>query len=122
MQGFGRRTQISQSPRVAAIAAKAGEQRFAPRRQSAVPAFIFIEGGVESVPCIVRDMSTTGARIELKDGWDNPFKSKHSQMDRLRLVIRQDRVMYDCRITRRAETEIGVKFTSAPKAITKVTR
>jgi hypothetical protein len=122
MQGFGRRTQIAQSPRVAAIAASASEQRFAPRRGSATPAFVFVEGGVESIPCVIRDMSTTGARLELKDGWDNPFKSRHSEMDRVKLVIRQDRVMYECKIIRRAETEIGVKFTSAPKAITKITR
>lgn len=35
------------------------------------------------------------------------------------LVIRQDRVMYDCKIIRRSGTELGVKFLATPKPITK---
>jgi hypothetical protein len=33
-----------------------------------------------------------------------------------------DRVMYECRIIRRGETELGVKFIAAPKPMTKVVR
>ena len=83
---------------------------------------LYFEGTTTSMPCLIRDMSTTGAKLELKDGWDNPFKSAASQMDRVRLVIRMDRVMYDCKIMRRSETELGVKFVAAPKPMTKVIR
>jgi hypothetical protein len=105
-----------------AVMATAGEGRFAPRRNSQVPALIYFDGTVTSVPCLIKDMSTTGARIELREGWDNPFKSSASEMDRVKLVIRMDRIMYDCKVVRRGETELGVKFIAAPKPITKVVR
>ena len=66
-------------------------------------------------------MSTTGARLELKDGWDNPFKSEATQMERIKLVIRMDRVMYECKISR-GLNELGVRFVAAPKPMTRVVR
>lgn len=99
-----------------------GDKRFAPRRRSQTPAHIYFDGTVVTMPCLIRDMSTTGARLELKEGWDNPFRSEASEMVRIKLVVRMDRVVYECRIVRRSETEIGVKFLSAPKPMTKVLR
>lgn len=120
--GFGRRTGISKPASAYAIARSDGDNRFAPRRASATYAQIYFDGTATSVPCVIRDMSTTGARLELRSGWDNPFRSGESEMDRIKLVVRMDRVMYDCRIVRRAETELGVKFVAAPKPMTKVVR
>ena len=120
--GFGRRTAISKPHSAVMARASDGDQRFAPRRASQTHAQIYFDGTASSVPCLIRDMSTTGARLELRDGWDNPFKSEASQMERIKLVVRMDRVMYECRIVRRAETELGVKFISAPKPMTKVVR
>lgn len=121
--GFGRRTGISKLAHAyVAHGTPSGENRFAPRRSSQIPAHIYFDGTVTTVPCLIRDMSTTGARLELRDGWDNPFKSDASQMERIKLVIRMDRVMYDCKIMRRGETELGVRFLAAPKPMTKVVR
>ena len=120
--GFGRRTAGVKSASAYAILRSDGDNRFAPRRSSQIPAMIYFEGTTTSMPCMIRDMSTTGAKLELKDGWDNPFKSSASEMDRIRLVVRMDRVMYDCKIMRRSETELGVKFVAAPKPMTKVIR
>ena len=120
--GFGRRSGATKSSSAYSAQRANGENRFAPRRSSAVYAQIYFDGTVQSVPCIIRDMSTTGAKLELRDGWDNPFKSIHTEFDRIRLVVRADRVMYDCKIMRRGETELGVKFLSAPKPMTKVVR
>lgn len=120
--GFGRRADIQKSaPSYAALKAS-GDSRFAPRRPSQIPAQIYFDGTTQSVPCLIKDMSTTGAKLMLRTGWDNPFKSDASEMERIRLVIRMDRVMYDCKIVRRDETELGVKFTAAPKPITKIVR
>jgi hypothetical protein len=120
--GFGRRTGSVKPASAYAIMRSDGDKRFAPRRNSQTPAQIYFDGTAQSVPCLIRDMSTTGAKLELKEGWDNPFKSEASQMERIKLVVRMDRVMYECRIIRRGETELGVKFISAPKPMTKVTR
>lgn len=98
------------------------ERRFAPRRPGTTPAMIYFDGATESIPCLIKDMSTTGARLELRSGWDNPFKVDASQMDKIKLVARLDKVMYECRIMRRGEAELGVRFTSAPKPLTRVVR
>lgn len=96
------------------------ERRFAPRRKSEIPALIYFEGTSVSVPCVIRDMSANGARLELREGWAEPFTADVSDRDRISLVIRVDRVMYSCRIVRRTETEFGVKFAAAPKPINKL--
>lgn len=114
MEGFGRRSAMSASHALAAAKAN-GDNRFAPRRRSDIPAQIFLETASQSVPCMIRDMSTTGAKLDLREGWDNPFRSSISDLDRFWLVVRMDRVMYDCKIMRRGEKELGVKFMSAPK-------
>lgn len=119
--GFGRRAEIKVAHSHAVLKSN-GENRFAPRRSSQIPAQIYFDGTTVSVPCLIKDMSTTGAKLELRSGWDNPFRSDASEMERIRLVIRADRVMYDCKIIRRDETELGVKFTAAPKPMTKVVR
>lgn len=97
------------------------DKRFAPRRKGDLPAIITFDGTPVTVPCLIKDMSTTGARLLLRQGWDNPFKSSASAQDRVRLILRMDRVMYECKIVRRGETELGVKFLSAAKPyVTKV--
>lgn len=111
-----------QRSKIGAAASAAGENRFAPRRKGQTAALIYLEGAVESVPCLITDMSTTGAKLQLRNGWDNPFKSNVSHMDRIKLVVRLDKVMYDCKIVRRGETELGVKFTSMPKPMAKIVR
>jgi hypothetical protein len=67
-------------------------------------------------------MSTTGARIELRHEAGNPFLSRWNNVDRIWVVVRSDRVMYDCLIVRRGDTDLGVKFMAAPKAITRLSR
>ncbi len=100
------------------------EKRFAPRRRSAFPAVLQFEDAMDPVQCLIRDMSATGARLELRGRFDeNPFAGKWSDVDRIWLIVRADHVMYDCKIVRRSGTaEIGVKFLAAPKPITRVVR
>lgn len=93
------------------------EKRFAPRRKDQTPALVYLDSGTGSFPCLVRDMSTTGARLELRAGWDNPFSSGVSLNDTVRLVLRMHRVVYECKIMRRSERELGVKFTAPPKPL-----
>ena len=98
------------------------EHRFAPRRKGLTPAVIYAEGADDGVPCLIKDMSTTGAKLELQEKWTYPFKSTFGHMDRVRLVVRADRVMYDCKLIRRKDNEFGVKFTAPPKPIAKIVR
>lgn len=93
------------------------EKRFAPRRKDSATGIVYLGSGTGSFPCMVRDMSTTGAQLELRAGWDNPFSSGVSLNDKIRLVVRMHRVVYDCKIVRRGERVLGVKFTAPPRAM-----
>jgi hypothetical protein len=122
MYAYGRRPGLSKSRYPTRPAWPHGDQRFAPRRDSQTPARITFDGAMESVACLIRDMSTTGARLQLIEGADNPFLSKWANIDRIWLMVRSYRVMYDCKIVRRGESDLGVKFVSAPKAISRTPR
>lgn len=123
MEGtFGSRPGRIKPASAFAVMRSDSDKRFAPRKSSQTPAQIYFDGTVESLPCLIRDMSTTGAKLTLKDGWDNPFKLEASEMERIKLVVRMHRIMYECKVIRRGETELGVKFISAPKPMTKVVR
>jgi hypothetical protein len=115
MDGIGRKTGAEKAGRNTPPPLPRSEQRFAPRRRDKLPAFIYFEGGNQSLDCFVRDLSSTGARLEMGEGWDEAFSSSVRRLDQARLVIRHDRVIYDCLITRRGDAEIGVKFLSAAK-------
>ena len=90
------------------------DHRFAPRRKMKIPAFLYIDGVMTAVPCSIIDISTTGAKLELKAGWDNAFRFISDHATRVRLVERIEKVSYDCSIVRRAATELGLKFLAAP--------
>lgn len=109
-----RRTTMKPTPQN--VGADARDQRFAPRKNDFIPAILRLEGTTFQTPCVVRDMSTTGARLEMKVGWDSVLH-KIADLDNMSLTLRQDRVYYPCAVVRRGETEVGVKFTAAPKPI-----
>lgn len=124
MQSFGRRSSSGTGAPAPRPLRDPSDKRFAPRRSSETPALLTFEDGHESFPCLIRDMSTTGARVELKGAsGENPFCGRWSSVDRIRLVVRAHHIMYDCRIVRRGESgELGLKFAAAPKQITRVAR
>jgi hypothetical protein len=62
-------------------------------------------------------MSVTGARLLFKTGATDPFGMSTKSMETCLLVIRHDRVMYECQVIRHGDTELGVRFLSAAKPI-----
>ena len=100
------------------------DKRFAARKPDQTPGVLYFDNAVDPVACVIRDMSTTGARLELRGPWsDNPFQSKWRDVESVWLVVRSGKVMYDCRIVRRSETpEIGVRFGAAPKPFARAVR
>ncbi len=121
-KSFSRRAATIVSASASPELKAAGERRFAPRRKSQIPAQVFFDSATVSVPCLIKDMSTTGATLVLRGGRGDSFDVNASEMPRIRLVIRADRVMYDCKVIRFSETELGVRFMAAPKSMTKVVR
>jgi PilZ domain len=103
----------SQSP----LERPAPNRRMAPRRRSTVPGLIYPDGKRTPVPCTIADMSVTGARLTFKKGWGDPFGLTAKALEDCLLVIRHDRVMYQCKVIRREDNEVGVRFLSAAQPL-----
>lgn len=110
---FGKRRMVPAAALAAEAAPPSGiERRSATRHRTSVPGLVFPGGMAASVPCVVVDQSVTGARIEMAEGWTNPFHGHSSVGQVMRLVMRVDRVEVDCQIVHVDETAIGVRFVS----------
>lgn len=90
---------------------KPDERRFAGRRQRSLPAYILSDRLTAAVPCIVRDLSSTGAKLELVLGRDTPVTSVDGLSDDFVLYVMVDEVEMDCAVAWRRGTMIGVRFT-----------
>jgi hypothetical protein len=76
------------------------ETRAAPRFRVTKPALI--EHGGYKIKCAVRDLSVTGASIEIFEATVVPEK--------FTLILVEDKLKLPCRIVRRTEFRIGVAF------------
>ncbi|MBR1226682.1 MULTISPECIES: PilZ domain-containing protein [unclassified Bradyrhizobium] len=76
------------------------ETRIAPRYRVTKPAKI--EHGGDKIGCVIRDISATGAAIEISDLVRVPRE--------FTLIIPEDRLKLRCRVVWRKEYRIGVAF------------
>jgi hypothetical protein len=76
------------------------ETRAAPRYRVTKPAHI--EYGGDKIACMVRDLSTTGAALEVSDPARTPAN--------FTLVVPEDGLKLQCRVVRRTGFRIGVAF------------
>jgi hypothetical protein len=79
------------------------EKRLAPRRNTMIEAQIVYHGGRKRMDCIIRNLSETGAKIEVPTVIGMP--------DSFDLIANRYRP-HGCRVVWRALREIGVEFTS----------
>jgi len=86
------------------------ERRFAQRKARSLPAYILSERLTVAVPCVVRDLSSTGAKLEIVLGRDTPISSAEGLPDRFVLYIMVDEVEMDCTIAWRRHRLAGVRF------------
>jgi len=77
------------------------ETRIAPRHRVIKPAEI--EHGGDKIPCTVRDLSITGAAVEVSD-------PTRVIPEKFILVIPEDGLKLWCRVVRRTNFRIGVEF------------
>lgn len=63
-----------------------------------------------SIPCTVRDISATGARIRSEGTLNIP--------DTFELIVEIDGTEADCEVVWRKGNEIGVRFVGAPRRVT----
>jgi len=73
------------------------------RKSLQQPGWITLEGGFAVRPCVVRDMSSTGAKITIDDPNSLPGK--------LRLAFTRDaRTGRNCEVVWRRGQSVGIKF------------
>lgn len=77
------------------------EQRLSPRRNTMIPAVIAFNGGRSRVQCTIRNISDTGAKIEVRGVGQIP-----AAFD----LLVPDHRPQACRVVWRAMREMGVSF------------
>jgi hypothetical protein len=101
---------------VAAQAIDFAERRAARRKNVATNALIFSEDIGTSIPCMVRDISMTGARLELPVSIENPLGGRARLPGTFMLNLRLDRMEAGCAIAWRNGAFVGVRFLSTPRS------
>ena len=76
------------------------ETRIAPRVRVAKPAVI--EYGGDKIPCTIRDISITGASLEVSQAREVPST--------FILILSEDRLNLRCRVVWRKDFRLGVAF------------
>ncbi len=99
------------------IAPHQRERRWAVRKPMAAPATIISRELPVPILCIMRDVSTTGAKLEIKESQDNFLGPRIRLPAYFTLVIRSDRMEVDCAAVWRKQAEIGVRFLAAPRSL-----
>ncbi len=97
--------------------------RFSHRKRAASAGIIYADTINGAVHCIVRDMSVTGARLLVKESKLVPKnKGQPGLPTEFTLNIRLDRVAVNCRVVWQEGDEVGVRFTSAPRVLSRTLR
>jgi hypothetical protein len=104
-------SKLPESP-TAPTATAADEQRFARRKPCHVVAEIRTSPKATPMPCIVRDMSSTGALVDLGQGRSETFAAAPKLPNEFTLVMRRDFTEVDCRVMWRKGMLMGLRYTS----------
>lgn len=95
------------------------DRRWAHRKSCQYRAMITRPGSGVRASCMIVNMSTTGACLELCDLAPGADESMHLPAY-FTLTIRADRMEIDCAVVWRKGVRLGVRFLAAPRAMTPV--
>lgn len=85
------------------------ERRVAPRQDLRWKCLIIDLAGSIAGPCMMADVSASGAKLELKQSVDVP--------DEFILLLSSNDVRRQCKVVWRLENHIGVRFVLSPSAV-----
>jgi hypothetical protein len=91
------------------------ENRRSRRQNVCIQASISSERLDEPVACVIRNLSATGARIEIVKGERKPFTSEERIPDRFTLSFRLERTAVACEVVWERGSNLGVRFLSLPR-------
>lgn len=86
------------------------ERRRAPRRQQVIAAYLTAPGMTNIIPARIIDMSATGARVEMTPLGRAGGVPAGNLPEHFILVLRHDRIEFDCTIAWQKEWLMGVRF------------
>lgn len=107
--------------RIAAISARAqrmnaagaeDERRWALRKSSILAAYVISDRMQGSVPCVIRDMSATGARFTLQSQHSSVISSPSGLPQTFTMLLDREQIEVDCQLQWTTEREAGVRFLS----------
>ena len=94
---------------------KVDNRRFAQRKPRSLPGLLLSERLQSPVVCIVRDLSSTGGRIEIVAGRGGSVRSADDLPEHVTLFMVTDEMEVDCQVMRREGIFAGVRFTSTSR-------
>jgi hypothetical protein len=97
----------------------ARDPRWATRHNCRIAAEILHHTLPQPVVCVVRDTSSSGARIELTGSRGAFSASTEKIPDHITLVMTMDRMMVECRVAWRRGSMIGVRYLAPAKIMPK---
>ncbi|NOT69894.1 MAG: hypothetical protein HOP09_01035 [Hyphomicrobium sp.] len=89
------------------------ERRWALRRASVLAGKIISDKLQGQVGCVVRDLSATGALIELRPSKDCAISSPAGLPDTFALILVRDNSEVSCKLAWRRDKTVGVRFMGA---------
>lgn len=85
------------------------DRRLAQRRRVLKGGVVAFNDHYSSLPCIVRDISDTGARLRIEGSMNAP--------DKFDLIIEIDGLEVACEVVSRKASELAVRFVSPPRRV-----
>ena len=99
----------------AIIIPKTDDRRWAQRKPRSLPAALLSDKLQGQVQCIVRDLSSTGAQIEIVTGRGGSVRLAQDLPDHFTLYMVTDEMEVDCEVMRRDGAFAGVRFISTSR-------
>lgn len=106
-------------PKKTAMKAEINEKRWAQRKSGMTAGLVVFHPGKPPVDCVIRDMSATGARLEIAPNWSDGINSAADVPDAITLLVRQDRIEVDCDVVWRKTQQFGVRFKGGLRPLTR---
>ena len=97
-------------------------KRWATRKAASISAYIYSERQPEGLACVIRDTSSSGAKIQLAD--KTGAATVDDVPDKFRIIVLRHReyTSVDCQVVRRYGDSIGIRYTSQFQTVIKPQR
>lgn len=98
---------------VANAAPAADDRRWALRKSSILSGSIISDRLPGAVPCVIRDLSATGARIALPVQRSSMIGASSALPPSFKMLLDREQIEVDCQLQWTSEREAGVRFLSS---------